>query len=119
MSSIKDSDSIYSRDLLVAPVRTLSALLKTGYSTLTIHGPIFMHMVSQAVRPGTPNPVFQPKTLVFTGSRPMEEMRAQGQIFRHPDEFVESILQSEQFDEVKEEGCPGRCVGRSGVRVGE
>ena len=40
---------------------------------------------------------------MFTGSRPTEESGAQSQTFQDPDEFVESLLQSEQFDEVKEE----------------
>ena len=33
----------------------------------------------------------------------MKEIGAQSQTFQDPDEFVESLLQSEQFDEVKEE----------------
>ena len=107
MSSIKDSesDSIYSRDLLVAPVRPLSAVIRliqegvfypdNPRSNFYPHG--------EVGGPGTPNPVFQPRTPVFTGSRPMEEMKAQSQTFQGPDEFVESLLQTEQFEEVKEE----------------
>ena len=105
MSSIKDSDSICSRDLLVAPVRALSAVIRliqdgvfhpdNPRSNFYPHG--------EPGVPGTPNPVFQPKTSVFTGSRSAEGAKPPGPIFQDPDDFVESLLQSEQADEVKDE----------------
>ncbi len=56
--------------------------------------------------PGTPNPVFQPKTPVFCGSKAAEEPKAYQPVFQDPDEFVDSLLQSEQVDEIKEEQNP-------------
>ena len=108
MSSIKDSDSIYSRDLLVAPVRALSAVIRliqdgifypdNPRSNFYPHG--------EPGIPGTPNPVFQPKTPVFSGSKAAEEPKAYQPVFQDPDEFVDSLLQSEQVDDIKEEQTP-------------
>ena len=91
MSSIKDSDSIHSRDLLVAPVRALSAVIRliqdgifypdNPRSNFYPHG--------EPGIPGTPNPVFQPKTPVFSGSKAAEKPKAYEPVFQDPDEFVE------------------------------
>ena len=43
---------------------------------------------------------------MFSGSRAAEEPKAYGPVFQDPDEFVESLLQSEQVDEIKEEQTP-------------
>ena len=45
-------------------------------------------------------------TPVFAGSRVAEETKAYGPVFQDPDEFVESPLQSEQVEEIKEEQNP-------------
>ena len=70
MSSIKDSDSIYSSGLLVAPGRALSAVVRqiqdgifhpdNPQSNFYPHG--------EPGVPGTPHPVFQPTTPIFAGA---------------------------------------------------
>ena len=76
MPSIKDSDSIHSRDLLVAPVRALSAVIR-------------LIQYPDNPRSNLPNPVFQPKTPVFSGSKAAEKPKAYEPVFQDSDEFVE------------------------------
>ncbi len=105
MSSIKDSDSIYSRDLLVAPVRALSAVVRQ------IQDGIFhpdnprsnSYPQGEPGVPGRPNPVFQPTTPVFSGAKTVAEPRTDAGVFQDPDEFVDTLLQEESHGHVKEE----------------
>ena len=83
------------------------ALFKKGYSILTIHGQIFYPHAEPGV-PGTPNPVFQPKTPVFTGSRPMEEMKAQPQTFQDPMNLLKASRAIRGGQGGAEPECPGR-----------
>ena len=95
---------------------------KTGYSTLTIHGPIFIPMVSRG---------FQEHRILSSSPRRLclldqEQRRRQmlmGQFFKIPMSLLRASCSRNKWMRSRrsrtEPKCSGRWVGWSGVRVGE